>query len=54
MKLWKKTTLGLLAMTAVGAPLTQAAGKFTTADYQKALWMATRFYGGQRSGAGPN
>ncbi|MCB9497215.1 MAG: glycoside hydrolase family 9 protein [Fibrobacteria bacterium] len=31
-----------------------AAPKFTPADYQRALWMATRFYGGQRSGAGPN
>ena len=25
-----------------------------TDDYRKALWMATRFYGGQRSGEGPN
>jgi uncharacterized protein YjdB len=24
---------------------------FTSADYKKALWMTTRFYGGQRSGA---
>jgi len=30
------------------------AQKFTPADYQKALWMTTRFYGGQRQGAGPN
>jgi len=27
---------------------------FTAEDYRKALWMATRFYGGQRSGKGPN
>ena len=31
-----------------------AAGAFTKEDYIKALWMATRFYGGQRSGEGPN
>lgn len=54
MKLWKKTTLGLLAMTAVGAPLAQAAGFFTDNDYQRAGWLTTRFYGAQRSGAGPN
>jgi len=29
-------------------------GVFTADDYIKALWMATRFYGGQRSGDGPN
>ena len=27
---------------------------FDAEDYVKALWMATRFYGGQRSGDGPN
>jgi len=27
---------------------------FTPDQYKKALWMATRFYGGQRSGHGPN
>jgi len=31
-----------------------AAGDFTSADYKKALWMATRYYGAQRSGVGPN
>ncbi|MDR2731828.1 MAG: glycoside hydrolase family 9 protein [Fibromonadaceae bacterium] len=31
-----------------------ATGAFTDEDYVKALWMATRFYGGQRSGEGPN
>lgn len=31
-----------------------AAGDFSGADYKKALWMATRYYGGQRSGTGPN
>lgn len=33
---------------------TFAAGDFTAADYKKALWMSTRYYGGQRSGYGPN
>jgi endoglucanase len=32
----------------------EAAGKLTSSDYQRALWMTTRFYGAQRSGAGPN
>jgi len=31
-----------------------ASGKFAASDYERALWMATRFYGAQRSGAGPN
>ncbi len=31
-----------------------AKGKFTAYDYKYALWMATRYYGGQRSGIGPN
>ncbi len=31
-----------------------AAGAFTVDDYRKALWMTTRFYGGQRSGKGVN
>ena len=29
-------------------------GKFTDEQYKKALWMVTRFYGGQRDGHGPN
>ncbi len=29
-------------------------GKFTAADYERALWMTTRFYGAQRCGIGPN
>lgn len=36
------------------AELANAAGKLTAPDYQKALWMTTRFYGGQRAGVGPN
>ncbi len=31
-----------------------AVGAFTSEQYKKALWMVTRFYGGQRSGHGPN
>ena len=31
-----------------------ATGKFTAAQYQKALWMTTRFFGAMRSGQGPN
>lgn len=27
---------------------------FSDDQYQKALWMTTRFYGAQRSGVGPN
>jgi endoglucanase len=29
-------------------------GKFSSADYKRALWMTTRFYGAQRCGFGPN
>lgn len=39
----------------IGLAATSAeAQKFTAPDYQKALWMTTRFYGAQRQGAGPN
>jgi len=31
-----------------------AQARFAPADYQKALWMTTRYYGGQRAGEGPN
>lgn len=31
-----------------------AVPKFTSEEYRKALWMSTRFFGGQRSGEGPN
>ncbi len=45
------------APNALGAGATTpsgAQGKFTAAQYQKALWMTTRFFGAERSGAGPN
>lgn len=31
-----------------------AIAQLSTNDYQKALWMTTRMYGGNRSGSGPN
>jgi len=47
-----KTTLalGLAGLISVS----EAATSFEPIDYVRALWMATRFYGGQRSGDGPN
>ncbi|MEO6098535.1 MAG: glycoside hydrolase family 9 protein [Fibrobacteria bacterium] len=44
----------LLTLSALLLPRTLPAQAFTPAEYRKALWMATRFYGGQRSGDGPN
>lgn len=35
-------------------PSPSEAQSLTAEDYRKAQWMATRFYGGQRSGEGPN
>jgi len=50
-----RSPLHLLAIAFLAlATLAQAAGKFTADEYKRALWMATRFYGGQRSGEGPN
>ncbi len=43
-------TAGLISVTTS----TLFAGKFEAEDYKKALWMATRFYGAQRCGEGPN
>lgn len=50
MKLWKKSTLGLLALL----PGMSQAASFTGDQYKKAAWMSTRFYGAMRSGEGPN
>jgi hypothetical protein len=47
----KPKTLVAIALSCAGASQAQ---KFTPADYRKALWMTTRFYGAQRQGAGPN
>lgn len=44
---------GLLLAAAL-LPRAVPAQALKTEDYRKALWMATRFYGAQRSGAGPN
>ncbi|MCK9155564.1 MAG: glycoside hydrolase family 9 protein [Paludibacteraceae bacterium] len=35
-------------------PITAQTPSFDKEQYQKALWMTTRFYGAQRSGVGPN
>ena len=48
---------GLIAGTLIPLCLSwpiQAMGKFTVDDYQRALWMTTRFYGAQKCGFGPN
>lgn len=52
----RKAILAAAFMCAMGQlpVFAQAQGKFTGDQYKKALWMATRFYGGQRSGEGPN
>ncbi len=34
--------------------IVSAIGDFTSNDYKTALWITARFYGGQRSGIGPN
>lgn len=47
-----KSLNSLLAFLLLGAAAAQA--RFTPEDYQKALWMTTRYYGAQRSGLGPN
>lgn len=44
----------LPALLFLSLPVHSVAQNFQTDDYRKALWMATRFYGGQRSGEGPN
>lgn len=43
-----------LLLAAALLPRAVPAQTLKTEDYRKALWMATRFYGAQRSGAGPN
>jgi endoglucanase len=58
----KTAVLPALLVVALGlaphfqaSPLAQAATPaFKADDYRKALWMTTRFYGGQRSGKGVN
>ena len=48
-----KKTLGIGLLIAISGQ-TAYAQAFPKTDYVRALWMATRFYGGQRSGDGPN
>ncbi len=43
-----------ILLAAALLPRVVPAQALKTDDYRKALWMATRFYGGQRSGEGPN
>lgn len=50
----KRSILTIMAMATLTLPATGLAAKFAASDYQRALWMTTRFYGAQRSGAGPN
>ncbi len=45
------TATSLIATLATGTVYGQS---FDKEQYQKALWMTTRFYGAQRSGVGPN
>jgi len=51
MNLKTKFAVGLAFVVGFQDAAAQAFDKF---DYVRALWMATRFYGGQRSGDGPN
>ncbi|MCL2261276.1 MAG: glycoside hydrolase family 9 protein, partial [Fibromonadales bacterium] len=46
--------LPVLLLLSLSAQSVFAAGAFSADQYKKALWMVTRFYGGQRSGHGPN
>lgn len=48
------SVLAVLATLPTLLPSPAEAQAFTLDGYRKALWMATRFYGGQRSGEGPN
>jgi hypothetical protein len=50
----QKNCVALLVLLAGTSLTANAAGAFTGDQYKKAAWMATRFYGAMRSGAGPN
>lgn len=49
-----KTTRFLPAFLLCATAGPSLAADFQAADYKKALWMSTRYYGAQRSGVGPN
>jgi hypothetical protein len=44
----------LLIIITFNSAYTAVTGDFTPEQYKRAAWMTTRFYGGQRSGIGPN
>ena len=49
--MYKKITKGLLTLTLTALTVLPSMGQdLSNQDYDKALWMTTRFYGGQRSG----
>lgn len=48
------TKVAVVMLGAMCANTASAELAFDTTQYQKALWMTTRFYGAQRSGYGPN
>ena len=55
MPTFRKSILAALVIVGSGsATVSAATGKFGVDDYRRALWMTTRYYGGQRSGTGPN
>ena len=51
-KFYTNTTA--IVLSALCANTASAEYAFDSTQYQKALWMTTRFYGAQRSGYGPN
>jgi len=46
--------IAFMILCSLGVSSISALGDFTADQYKKAAWMTTRFYGGQRSGIGPN
>jgi hypothetical protein len=51
---FERSSFLLVALLGLCIPYQTLAQAFSIPQYRKALWMATRFYGGQRSGEGPN
>jgi endoglucanase len=54
MRLIKTALVLIMVMQSYFFSAAHAQGKFTAADYKRALWMTTRFYGAQKCGNGPN
>jgi hypothetical protein len=44
----------LITIISLSTVYSAVTGDFTPEQYKRAAWMTTRFYGGQRSGIGPN